>query len=819
MPSLTRLIASKSASKFAEPRKARAALAAALFMCALGMAQGHVAVAQEGGARQTYQQPAEPLEDALNEFSRQVGITLSFDPELVRGKMAPPLQGDYTIQEALDTLLFRSGLEAERAPGGAYSLRAAPDRSGNAIMIPAVTVEGVAGSTAQIGTAPAAYAGGDVASGGRIGALGNRSYMETPVSIAAFTSEFIEDTQALSVSDVLKYSVSAQTPQAGAVPTTDVIYVRGFNIGSFDGTFDGLPGLLGRMPPMEGVERVELLLGANAFANGQPGSVGGNINIVPKRAGAEPLLRAGLNYRTESILGATLDAGRRFGADNEFGLRANLGYSDGETELDGGDRTTFSRALSFDYRGDATRFTLDYMGNDRDLPAEAWFVILPGIDVPDAGRADRDFRQPWTFYKDNWDTVVARGEWDFAERWTLSAALGHMWTKVERLSQVSEITDNNGSMVDAFGGSLGHSRQRREGDAMEAQVSGGFETGRVAHNVRLGVAQYGDEGGFAFSGSPTYIPFASNIYDPVDYPRPGIAAPDMPSRYTDRSRHSSLFLSDELSLYDDRLRMMVGARRVKYTFESRAGGSWAGDPAKEKWSPAYGVLFKLKPDLSLYANRLEALDAGFRVDDPTAANDGAVLPPLPSDQSEIGLKGDWGKLGFTAALFEIDRPNYFKDPSTNVVGSNGRQVNRGLELSLFGEPVNGLRLYSSATFLDASLDKTEGGAFDGNDAASASRFMANLHADWDIAGLRGLALLAGVTHNGRLYNDSANTQELDAWTRLDAGLRYVSEAFGNRTVYRMTIDNLLDKQYWISERETIYMSPMRTIALSAVMDF
>src|SRR5690606_22631392 len=117
-----------------------------------------------------------------------------------------------------------------------------------------------------------------------------------------------------------------------------------FNVGAYDGTFDGLPGLLGRMPPVEAVERVELLLGANAFANGQPSSVGGNINIVPKRAGEEPLYRVGVNYRTKNILGTTVDAGRRFGEDKAFGIRVNASYADGQTELEDGQRRAFSRA-------------------------------------------------------------------------------------------------------------------------------------------------------------------------------------------------------------------------------------------------------------------------------------------------------------------------------------------------------------------------------------------------------------------------------------------------------------------------------------------
>ncbi|MDQ8023674.1 MAG: TonB-dependent receptor [Moraxellaceae bacterium] len=770
------------------------------------------AAAQVSEARRNFNVPAGSLEDALNAFARQAGITLSFDPQLARGKQATALSGNLTVAEGLSQLLGPHGLEATPGSTGSYAVRT---RSGGEAVLPAVVV--TAQHMHSPSELPAAYAGGQVARGGRIGALGNADFMDVPMSVVSFTDEFRDNIQALSVSDMLKYSVSAQTPQAGAVPTTDIIYVRGFNIGTYDGTFDGLPGLLGRMPPVEAVERVELLLGANAFANGQPGSVGGNINIVPKRAGDEPLLRIGANYRTESILGTTVDASRRFGPDNALGIRANLAYNDGDTELTNGERRNFARALAFDFRGKDTRFTLDYMGNNRRLPAETWFIINSGVNVPDAERASRDFRQPWAFYKDQWDTVVARGEWDFAPRWTVSAAYGRMWNTVERKSQVSEITNNAGDMQDAWGGSLGHSRQKRIVDSTELKVLGQFDTGPVTHRVAAGVGQWGEKSGYAGSYSATYIPFASNIYNPVHYPEPAIAAPEWPDGYTSRTRNSSLFLSDDIGFFNDRLHVLLGAREVKYKSESYNGSSWEGDPAKSKWSPAYGLLFKAQPWLSLYANRLESLDSGYEVQ-PPATNAGEVLPPLPSDQIEIGAKADFGKYAATIALFEINKASYMTDPGTGIEGSNGRQVNRGVELSFFGELTRGLRLYSSATFLDPKMEKTYGGTYDGKVAVSAAKFMANAYADWDVPGVAGLALLGGLSYSSSVYNDEANTQQLDPWTRVDLGVRYRTNALGKPATFRLTIDNVMDKQYFVSERGTIYFAPKRTIGAAVSFD-
>jgi iron complex outermembrane receptor protein len=793
-------------------RLARFALAATL---ALG---GGVAVAQTTPAptaAAVYDIPAGPLAEALARFAQRAGVSLAIDADKVKGLRTPGLRGTYGVDEGFKLLLRGSGqaigkssagyvLVPAAAPAAAVPAQPQSPAPDSATTLPQVKVTGT-----REGALPAPFAGGKVARGANIGALGNVDFLDTPMSIVAFTSEFRDDTQALSVSDMLKYSVSAQTPQAGPTTTTDVVYVRGFNIGSFDGTLLGLPGLLARMPPVEAVERVELVLGANSFINGQPASVGGNINVVPKRAGEEPLARVGLTYRTESIFGSTVDVGQRFGPDNALGIRVNAGYSDGDTEYENGKRRVFARALAIDHRSATTRVSFDYMGAERRLPAESWFILAPGVSVPDADRANRDFRQPWTFYKDIWDTAVLKGEWDIAPDWTVSAAYGRMWSKLERLNQVYELTSDDGSISDiaSWGGTLGHARLRSTVQSSDVSVRGEVVTGPLKHELRMGYNNYGSRTNY--NGGMAY-PNPSNIYSPIDYPEPPIGSPTLSTDSGPRVRNTGLFLSDQISMFDDRLRVMLGARRAHY----------AGEQSKKKWSPAYGVLFKVQPTVSVYANRLQALEPGFQVDQDPAfyANAGEVLAPLAANQTELGVKAEFGKLGLTAAVFEIDKPSYFRDPTTRILGANGRQVNRGVELSLFGEATTGLRLYSSATYLDPKLTKNEDPAIDGNTAPSVSRVLATVHADWDIPGVEGLALLGAVSYNGRAFFDSANSQSLKAWTRADSGVRYRTTLSGKQAVFRLTVDNLLGKKYFVAERETLYLAPGRTIGASMTLD-
>ncbi|MCH3797048.1 TonB-dependent siderophore receptor, partial [Campylobacter jejuni] len=85
------------------------------------------------------------------------------------------------------------------------------------------------------------------------------------------------------------------------------------------------------------LERIEVLKGPGALLYGMTpgGSVGGVINLVPKRAGDTPLTRLTAKFSADSELGAHLDMGRRFGRDDAFGIRVNAAKSDGRTTLDG----------------------------------------------------------------------------------------------------------------------------------------------------------------------------------------------------------------------------------------------------------------------------------------------------------------------------------------------------------------------------------------------------------------------------------------------------------------------------------------------------
>ena len=139
--------------------------------------------------------------------------------------------------------------------------------------LPAVQVNASADASAD-GLAPE-YAGGQVATGGRVGLLGTQSNMDSPFNLTSYTSKLIQDQQASSVGDVLLNDPAVRVAR-GFGNFQQVYLVRGLPIFSDDMSYNGLYGLLPRQYlAAELIERVEVLRGANAFLNGAaPGGSG-----------------------------------------------------------------------------------------------------------------------------------------------------------------------------------------------------------------------------------------------------------------------------------------------------------------------------------------------------------------------------------------------------------------------------------------------------------------------------------------------------------------------------------------------------------------
>jgi iron complex outermembrane receptor protein len=176
-----------------------------------------------------------------------------------------------------------------------------------------------------------AFLDGQVANGGRMGMLGQQNAMDVPFNIISYTSKLVEDQQAKTIADVIANDAGVQFVQ-GYGNSAETYRIRGLKFDGDDMTFGGLSGVLPRqVVDTQMVERIEIFKGANALMNGAASSgVGGMINLEPKHAGELPQAKVGVDYTSDSQIGTTLDAGRRYGDSDQFGARVNLVHREGK---------------------------------------------------------------------------------------------------------------------------------------------------------------------------------------------------------------------------------------------------------------------------------------------------------------------------------------------------------------------------------------------------------------------------------------------------------------------------------------------------------
>ena len=223
------------------------------------------------------------------------------------------------------------------------------------------------------------YADGKLAKEAKLGALGNKSVIDTPFSVTTYTAKTISDTQAATVSEVLKNDPSIrETTNSGHL--NENIQIRGFSVGFEDYNMNGLYGMAptGRIPT-DIIDSVTVLKGPNALVAGMApaGSVGGVVMAQTKRANQD-LTRASASYEDDGYYKSGFDVARRLGDNKEFGVRVGGSYGQGEHIIDGMDDTNSTGVVALDYTTDKLKLNFDAYAvrdkRDNGSPAMVGFI-------------------------------------------------------------------------------------------------------------------------------------------------------------------------------------------------------------------------------------------------------------------------------------------------------------------------------------------------------------------------------------------------------------------------------------------------------------
>lgn len=669
------------------------------------------------------------------------------------------------------------------------------------------------------GALPVPYPGGQIARGGQVGLLGNKDFMDTPFSTTSFTARKIEDQQASTVADVVSNDPSVRfSSQTGGI--LDAFFIRGFPVGEGNLGEIAFNGVYGVAPNYrvftDYAERIEILKGPTAILYGMApnSSVGGTINIVPKRAADVDLTRLTTDYTTKTQFGTHLDVSRRFGENREFGVRVNGSYHNGDTPVDNQSREAHVGAAAFDYRGERFRASLDFIDQEErfDAPTRP-FLFGTGLIVPSAPDERRNVTQPWERSKIHDNSLLAHAEYDLSDFVTVFANAGGGRTQVNRFSGTPTILNSAGDTTST----PGYFKFDIDRNVADAGLRARFDTGAISHAVTFQGSYYTDQ---LSRGSTAGLPVLSNIYAPIMRPEQFVSAPATVPKVSD-SELTGLALADTLSILQERVQLTVGARQqgVRSNNFSPAGAVTAAYD-QSVLTPMVGLVVKPWNNVAFYANYIEGLSKGD-IAPMIASNAGEVLPPYIGKQQEAGVKIDFGMLTTTISAFQITKPSG-QIGADKVFRADLEQTNRGLEFNVFGEVHPGIRVLGGVALIDGELTKTNSLATLGKTPVGVPQVQANLSVELDTPFAPGLTLVANTIYTGSQYLNALNTQEIPAWTRLDLGARYNTKINGRPVTVRALVQNVLDTSYWsgvAASYSGLSLGAPRAVLVSLSTDF
>ncbi|MCX5509670.1 TonB-dependent siderophore receptor [Pseudomonas sp. BJa3] len=656
---------------------------------------------------QHYEIAPAPLGAALNQLGQQAHLLLSFPNELIAGQNSQGLNGDYTVDGALQALLEGSQLIAVRQPDGRYTLQRAPASA--ALELQSISISGKAPGSTTEGTG--LYTTYSSSSSTRL----NLTPKETPQSLTVMTRQRLDDQRLTNLSDTLDATPGIIVLRDGQGAESDGYFSRGFEIQNFE--IDGVPTVKRMDNYTQGMamyDRVEVVRGATGLISGL-GSPSATINLIRKRPTAEAQASVTAEAGNWDRYGTGFDVS---GPLTETGnVRGRL-VADFKTEQSWIDRYKQDSQLIYGITEfDLTEDTLLTMGfsyqrTDVDSPMRSG---LP-TRFTDGSRANLkrslNSAQTWSYNDHEQTSFFTSIEQQLANGWSGKIELTHSENKFDEVFNYV-----NGSLNPDGSGTTqlpvrfsGIPRQNN----IDAYLTGPFGLLGREHELIAGVtlSNYYESvpsyGGwkYDYSGSP-----AGAIDNLLNWNGASVKPEfDVTGKSTVDETQYAAYLATRLHATDD-LSILLGSRVIDWHRDIE-DKPYNAEHTKTKESetgvyiPYAGVVYDVNDTWSLYASYTKIFNPQSSW---VRDINNKPLDPMEGTGYEVGVKGSHfdGKLNSSIALFKIEQDNlaiWIDTPGGNTYKSEQGTTTKGAEFTLDGELAEGWQAsagYAYAVSTDA----------------------------------------------------------------------------------------------------------------------
>lgn len=667
----------------------------------------------------------------------------------------------------------------------------------------------------------------------RIGILGNSSIMDIPYSQMSLTKKTLDlfNDPSLPIANVLQINPSIRTSTSSPMYTD--FSMRGINMNGNHMMLNGIPSLFYQFttPPSHIIERIEITSGPNAGVNGVSMSnngtdsgatpAPGTINVVTKRAGDEPVNSYRLAFSGRGNMAAYVDVSKRFGRNNEWGIRVNSEYMDGKLSLPGAEKNEKNVFLNLDYKGkNSTTNLFVGMFDLRVNGGQRWFTFngvkdeLP--EVPKS-KMNYDYKETTKFVSGNLFTL--NHEQTFSKNLTGFFNFGQNHRNGYKYNTGPNLLfDDNGN----FSGNNKSLAHREAGNNIYSQlgVRTNIETGKLKHNFSIAVdyswATYDNQ---SQNGAAQKV--GGNLYDGIQhldgfYPLPEMLV-SIPTWEENNIGVTALYVLS----YNNKIDLMLGASQKNEKFKNKGNGQKIKN---HNILPTLGLTYKPFKGFSAYIGHTESFSRGAFVSDPKYINKGETLDPAKSKQNEIGVKWESNNILTTLSYFDIKQTNFIDVAVLTELkrAADGMNRHKGFELTSSGEIVDKLIFTFGIMYLDAEREKTKDGANDGKFVNGVSKISGTLGLEY-VTKYK-IGFVGRAVHNGKSFLDSKSANgktKIPAFSTFDIGVNYKLDTDFADIRFNAMCYNVANKSYWHGRggSTTFGLSMPRSFMVSAQFDF
>ena len=636
-----------------------------------------------------------------------------------------------------------------------------------------------------------------------ISSKSNLSIMENPQPISIVTHEIIEQQQAKQLSDVLQ-NVNGLYITSSRGNSQDSFGGRGFILGNDNIFKNGTRVNSGVFPEVSGLERVEVLKGANAMLYGNT-AAGGIINMITKKPRFNFGGSIGLNGGSWNSYKPTVDFYGPLSDKIAFRLNGAYEYADSFRDVVTSSKYYFNPSFLVNL-GEKSQLIVeaDYLKNDFTPDFGLGSITNKDLSYSLNDSVGRNvfFGTDWQYQNVQQASTNITFNHQFNTNWTFNAVASYQnYTKdyfsAERIQwEFATPTATRLSWKRPFNKTY---NEQNFGSG-QININGEINTGRINHKLLFGAdADYNQADSYAYKlGSTNNVLY---LDDPSTWGNVAMPTSTLNNRNRINTRRIGVYAQDFISLTKE-IKVIAGLRwsyienmaTINTNFitnvKSITNNSATSDQAL---SPKLGIVYMPNDNLSVFATYTNSFvpNAGETSSQLGALNTTGTpaevlartqnlskegIKPTTVDQYEIGVKKNlWNNtLAVNLSVYQIENNNTYQSywyqnaagaivtPDSNLKEYAGKVRSRGVELDITGNPTANLSIIGGVSYNNSVyFDTPENGYVEKQRLVRTPETTANASVFYKFTNhVKGLKIGAGAYYMGnRLggWNDSKST--------------------------------------------------------------